>query len=61
MGIAETLQGALRYDGDLEAANTETRRYLAVTAADLHRVAQRYLAPENRLTVVVNPPARGTN
>ena len=61
MGIAETLQGALRYDGDLEAANTEPRRYLAVTAADLHRVAQRYLAPDNRLTLVVNPPARGTN
>jgi len=23
-------------------------------------VARRYLAPENRLTVVINPPARGT-
>ncbi len=61
MGIAETLQGALRFEGDLEAANTELERYMAVTAADLHRVAQRYLAPENRLTVVISPPARGSN
>ncbi|MDO8667281.1 MAG: pitrilysin family protein, partial [Gemmatimonadales bacterium] len=57
MGVAETLQGALRYQGSLEAANTETDRYMAVTVADLRRVAQRYLMPENRLTVVVNPPA----
>jgi predicted Zn-dependent peptidase len=34
---------------------------MAVTAADLHRVAQRYLAPENRLTVVISPPARRSN
>jgi predicted Zn-dependent peptidase len=33
---------------------------MAVTLADLRRVAQRYLAPENRLTVVINPPVRGT-
>jgi predicted Zn-dependent peptidase len=61
MGIAETLQGALRFEGDLESANTELDRYMAVTVADLHRVAQRYLAPENRLTLVINPPARGSN
>ena len=61
MGIAETLQSALRFEGDLETANTELERYMAVTTADLHRVAQRYLTPENRLTVVISPPARGTN
>ncbi len=60
MGIAETLQGALRYDGDLEAANREMDKYMAVTQADIQRVARQYLAPENRLTVVINPPARGT-
>jgi zinc protease len=61
MGVAETLQNALWYQGSLEEANQDLQRYLAVTTADLHRVAQRYLTPENRLTVIVNPPARGGN
>ena len=59
MGIAETLQSALRFSGDLEDANRELDKYMAVTAADIRRVAQRYLAPENRLTVVINPPVPG--
>jgi len=58
MGIAEALQSALFMDGDLAAVNTELPRYMAVTVADLRRVAQRYFAPENRLTVIINPPAR---
>ena len=59
MGIAEALQSAQWFDGDLEAANRDLDRYMAVTVADLRRVARRYLAHENRLTVVINPPARG--
>ena len=59
MGIAEALQSAAWFDGDLEAANREVDRYMAVTVADLRRVARRYLASENRLTLVINPPARG--
>jgi predicted Zn-dependent peptidase len=59
MGVAETLQGSLHYDGDLEAANHDIEKHLAVTVADLRRVAQRYLAPENRLTLIINPPAAG--
>ncbi len=58
-GKAEALQAALFIDGDLESVNTEMERYLRVSTADLRRVAQRYLAPENRLTVIVNPPAGG--
>jgi len=58
MGVAEALQSALWFDGSLESANTEIQRHLAVTTADLRRVAQRYLAPENRLTLIVNPPAQ---
>jgi predicted Zn-dependent peptidase len=58
-GRAEALQSALFLGGDLESVNTEIQRHLAVTTADLRRVAQRYLASENRLTVVVNPPAGG--
>jgi zinc protease len=58
MGVAEALQGALWFEGSLDAANTDIQRHLAVTTADLRRVAQRYLAPENRLTLIVNPPAQ---
>ena len=58
MGVAEALHSALWFDGSLESANTEIERHLAVTTADLRRVAQRYLAPENRLTLIVNPPAQ---
>jgi len=58
MGVAEALQSALWFDGALDAANTDIQRHLAVTTADLRRVAQRYLTPENRLTMVVNPPAQ---
>ena len=59
MGAGEALQVALFYHGDLEAANREVDRYMAVTVADLRRVAQRYLSAENRLTVVINPPRGG--
>ncbi|MBI4541776.1 MAG: insulinase family protein [Gemmatimonadetes bacterium] len=60
--VAEALQSALLYAGSLESVNTEIQRFMGVTTADLTRVARRYLAPENRLTVIVNPPAgRGGN
>ncbi len=57
MGVAEALQGALWFDGSLEAANEDVQRHLAVTVADMKRVAQQYLVPANRLTLIVNPPA----
>jgi len=57
MGVAEALQNALWFDGSLDAANTAAQRRLAVTTADLRRVAQRFLTPENRLTAIINPPA----
>jgi len=58
MGVAEALQSALWFDGSLDGANSDIQRHQAVTTADLRRVAQRYLAPENRLTMIVNPPAQ---
>ena len=61
LGVAEALQEALRFHGDLEVANTEVQRYLSVTTADLRRVAQRYFVPANRLTIVVNTPSGGGN
>jgi zinc protease len=57
MGVAEALQSALWIDGSLDDANTDVQQHLAVTAADLRRVARQYLVPANRLTLIVNPPA----
>ena len=57
MGVAEALQSALWFDGSLDAANDDVQRHLAVTTADLARVAQKYLVSANRLTLIDNPPA----
>ena len=57
MGVAEALQSALWFDGSLAAANDDVQRHLAVTTADLVRVAQKYFVNANRLVLVDNPPA----
>ena len=57
MGVAEALQNALWYDGELSAANDDVPRHLAVTTADLARVAQKYLVSANRLVLIDNPPS----
>ena len=54
---AEALQSANLFLGDPEAVNTNWRRYLAVTAADLQRVAQQYFKPENALVLLITPGA----
>ena len=58
MGVAEALQSALWYDGSLPEVNEDVAKHLAVTTADLRRVARRYLDHANRLTLIVNPPAK---
>ncbi len=51
LGTAEALQQANFFYGDPGAVRTELERIMAVTAADLQRVAQQYLRPDNRAVV----------
>ncbi|NOT07281.1 MAG: insulinase family protein [Gemmatimonadales bacterium] len=54
---AEALQTANLFLGDPEAVNTNWRRYLAVTTADIRRVAATYLRLENSLVLLITPGA----
>jgi predicted Zn-dependent peptidase len=48
------------YFGDARLLTTEMDRYLAVTPADIQRVAGQYFAPTNRTVLDVIPqPAEG--
>jgi predicted Zn-dependent peptidase len=51
---------ALFYD-DPGRLNTRAQRIAAVTAADVQRVARRYLTPENRTVVITNPKPASTS
>ena len=50
-GIAENLANYHMYYGDADLINTEINRYLAVTKADIQRVAKEYFQPTNRVTL----------
>ena len=54
---AEALQSASLFLGDPETVNTNWRRYLAVTAADVRRIAAIYFRPENSLVLLITPGA----
>jgi len=58
----ETIEGrgsaigyALTVDGDANAVNTELTKLQAVTAADVQRVAAKYLAEDRRMTIRYRP------
>lgn len=50
-GRASAIGYALRVDGDANAVNTELSKLQAVTAADVQRVAAKYLAEDRRMTI----------
>lgn len=54
---AEALQTASLFLGTPEAVNTNWRRFLAVTVADIKRVAGKYLVPANALVLLITPGA----
>jgi zinc protease len=51
MGVAENLANYHVYYNDANLINTELDRYLSVTAADMQRVAKKYLTKDNRLVL----------
>jgi predicted Zn-dependent peptidase len=55
LGRAMVLAEFTLYDGEPGLANTELDRYMAVTAADVRRVAAEYFAARNRTTVEAMP------
>jgi predicted Zn-dependent peptidase len=55
MGVAEALQSANLIHGDPEAVNTRFARYMAVTTADILRVAQQYLRADNSVIALIAP------
>ncbi|QQR86176.1 MAG: insulinase family protein [Flavobacteriales bacterium] len=50
-GVAENLASAYTFHGGTKQVNTELARYLAVTAADIQRVAKQYFVPQNRVVL----------
>jgi zinc protease len=59
LGKAEELHHYDMFHSSVAEINTDLDHYLRVTAADLRRVAARYLDPANALVVIVRPPAGG--
>jgi zinc protease len=55
LGKAEALQYFAHVHGDPAAIRTDLERYLAVTPADIQRVARQYLIPQNRAVVITQP------
>ena len=53
--LAEAIQEASLFLGDPNGVNTDPARYLAVTGADVRRVAARYFVPANSLVLLVTP------
>ncbi len=57
LGRAEALQHYGLFHASVAEVNSDLERYLAVSTADLARVARQYLDPANAVIVLVRPPA----
>lgn len=57
LNVAQHLAGDAVVYGDANRMNEEMGRLRAVTAADVQRVAAKYLLPTNRTVVIAMPPA----
>ncbi len=57
LAVAEALQSASLFLGSPDAVTTDFQRHMAVTAADIRRVAGAYLRPDNSLTLLVSAEA----
>jgi predicted Zn-dependent peptidase len=57
LGRAEEVHHYDMFHASLAEINTDLDRYLAVTAADIRRVAIKYLDPANMVDVIVQPGA----
>jgi zinc protease len=58
---AEAIQAANLFLGAPDAVNTNWRRFLSVTVADIKRVAGTYLRPENALVLLIYAGSRTVN
>jgi len=59
LGKAEELHHYDMFHASLGEINNDLERFLAVTAADIRRVAAKYLDPANAVVIVVKPAAGG--
>jgi predicted Zn-dependent peptidase len=59
LSVAEAIQHYAHFHDKVDEINTDLSAYLAVTPADLKRVAQKYLVPANSFTLKVLPKAAG--
>ncbi|MDH3197787.1 MAG: insulinase family protein [Candidatus Krumholzibacteria bacterium] len=57
MRKAEELQHYVRFHPDIAEVNSDLEAFMAVTAADIQRVANTYLRENNRTVVVAMPPS----
>jgi zinc protease len=60
LGRAEELHHYDMFHHSLAEINEDLGHSLAVTAADIRRVAAKYLDPANAVVILVKPPASGT-
>ena len=57
---AEALQQARFMYGSIDAVNDNLQKYNAITAADIQRIAQKYLTQANRSVVTIVPAPKAT-